>query len=287
MLMNYDELDIFLPEDRPRRLEQLRKKQKLDKGEVAKAIGVSSATYGRMESGGIDSVSAKNLKALAELYHVSSDFLLGLTDNPEPTYADIGELGISVEAAKFLLSEKANPDVVNELLLNKNFRVATKLMSSYFSGQQAEANQQRNDLIDFSVSLLEEELEAGNINDADGLKQDIRTLKADKITYSKYELDQIINKLEVAIREIKRKCEAEIAANGLKQDRNLNRKAFALVADEYKSKALKNLSIKEKADMMTKASVEVMRLRGASEPVIKAVMIPMRGIYRVVALLGK
>ena len=54
-------------------------------------------------------------------------------DVPERTYYDVEELGLSVEAAGNLYSKKADARVVNELLINEKFLLATKQLAAYFT----------------------------------------------------------------------------------------------------------------------------------------------------------
>ena len=50
---------------------------------LAELLHVSQATYSRYESGGLD-IPSGALIALARFYHTSIDYLVGLSDNPEP-----------------------------------------------------------------------------------------------------------------------------------------------------------------------------------------------------------
>ena len=51
--------------------------------QIANAIGVSLRTYQRFEHGEREP-TASTIIALAKFYGVSADYLLGLTDNPNP-----------------------------------------------------------------------------------------------------------------------------------------------------------------------------------------------------------
>ena len=61
------------------RLLELRKARKLTRPEAAEAIGISQKSYQRYETGEREP-SASVLAALADLYEVSADYLLGLTE---------------------------------------------------------------------------------------------------------------------------------------------------------------------------------------------------------------
>ena len=65
------------------RLRNLREDQDLTQAAVAAVLHVSQATYSRYESGTLDIPSA-SLIALARFYGTSVDYLLDLTDRPEP-----------------------------------------------------------------------------------------------------------------------------------------------------------------------------------------------------------
>ena len=64
-----------------RRIRDLREDKDLNQADIAKYLHVSQPTYSRYESGALD-IPSTALIALAKLYGVSVDYLLGLTDKP-------------------------------------------------------------------------------------------------------------------------------------------------------------------------------------------------------------
>ena len=64
-----------------RRIRDLREDKDLNQRDVANYLHVSQPTYSRYESGALD-IPSTALIALAKLYGVSVDYLLGLTDKP-------------------------------------------------------------------------------------------------------------------------------------------------------------------------------------------------------------
>ena len=68
------------------RIRELREDNDLRQIDVAKKLKMSQTGYSKYETGENDIPTAV-LIALASLYHVSTDYLLGLTDNSKP-YAD-------------------------------------------------------------------------------------------------------------------------------------------------------------------------------------------------------
>ncbi len=65
------------------RLRNLREDRDLNQTAVAALLHVSQATYSRYESGSLD-IPSGSLIALALFYGTSVDYLLGLTDEPQP-----------------------------------------------------------------------------------------------------------------------------------------------------------------------------------------------------------
>ncbi len=123
----------YLPGNLQERLRELREANGFKSREkLAEVIGVNKTTYSRIENGSTKTISSDILMKLADLYKVPTDYILGLSDTPENTRYDIKELGLSVEAAKNLYSKKVDPRVINELLINDKFAMATKMMATYF-----------------------------------------------------------------------------------------------------------------------------------------------------------
>lgn len=63
------------------RLRGLRKEKGLVLADIAALLGVSATQVGDMEHGKTGT-SLQRLVVLAEFYHVSTDYLLGITDDP-------------------------------------------------------------------------------------------------------------------------------------------------------------------------------------------------------------
>lgn len=72
-----------------RRLRDLRVDHDMAQWEVAKYLGTTRQQYGRYENGERD-IPANVLIRLACLYQTSTDYILGMTNNPKP-YNDIPE----------------------------------------------------------------------------------------------------------------------------------------------------------------------------------------------------
>ena len=97
------------------RLRDLRRENNLTGSQLAKILNVTHATIYRWESGEIIP-SQENLKKLASYFNVSSDYLLGLTDEREPYKKPLK----IEEALKILENTKRSDDI---LKITKSFNI--------------------------------------------------------------------------------------------------------------------------------------------------------------------
>ncbi len=163
------------------RMRELREARDYSQAKVAGILGIDKASYGRMENGTTRTVNSDVLTGLTNLYDVSADYLLGISDVPQKTYYDLKALGLSVEAAASLLTKNANQEVVDALLRNENFLEATRLMATYFSEIAVIAFATGNSLYDFSYDLATEFINRGRIpknGETNALRAEIKSKRA-------------------------------------------------------------------------------------------------------------
>lgn len=70
---------IFAVMNMYKRIRELREDNDLSQGKLAEILKVSQSTYSRYESGYLD-IPSEILKKIAQLYKVSTDYILELTD---------------------------------------------------------------------------------------------------------------------------------------------------------------------------------------------------------------
>lgn len=121
----------WLPGDIRDRIRDLCRVKNLKQSELAHAIGIDKSTFSRFMSGKTDKLSDTSLQKIAQHLNMSTDFLLGNTDIPDRKHYDIGELGLTVQAARNLYTHKVDPAIVCELLEHPRFGELTRLLSSY------------------------------------------------------------------------------------------------------------------------------------------------------------
>ena len=71
------------------RISELRKKQNETQAALAEQLGVKKNQISEIERGN-RTTSAERIALICEHYKVSADYLLGLTDDPEPKYGADG-----------------------------------------------------------------------------------------------------------------------------------------------------------------------------------------------------
>lgn len=188
----------YLPGTIRDRLRDLMRQRKITQAELAKKIDIAESTLSRFLSGRTDKLGDESIIRLAKEFQVSTDFLLGVANEPDRKNYDISELGLSVEAAKNLYTGKLNTDVVNKLLTNPHFAEATYLISRYLNDTLAVGFATQNQLYD-SVALL-----------MNGNKQAVHDISALKTPIYQADLSAIQRQFMAAVKEIKKDAGAEI-----------------------------------------------------------------------------
>ena len=128
------------------RIVDLRKNKGWSQEELAKQVNVSNSTISRIEKGESQKIDSDVILSIAKLFGVSTDFILGLSDDPEPKNFSIGELGLTSEAAKKIYTGEIDPDILNMLLEHPNFGTLLNKIAHFFKGTFAEGFAAQNQL---------------------------------------------------------------------------------------------------------------------------------------------
>jgi len=104
------------------RVYDLRLSRKLSLEELASQTGLSKAVLSRYEQDDdLKDPSARVIQKLAKFYGVSTDYLLGLTENKNHPNTALSELHLSDEMVDLLKSGKINNRLLCELALHPEF----------------------------------------------------------------------------------------------------------------------------------------------------------------------
>lgn len=107
----------------PERLKDLRVVDKhLTLEQLAEQTGLSKSALGKYESDDYKDISPFAIATLAEFYGVSTDYLMGLTENKNHPNTELQALHLSDEMVALLESGKINNRLLCEIATHKNFQ---------------------------------------------------------------------------------------------------------------------------------------------------------------------
>ena len=197
---------VFLPAAVRDRIWDLLKERKVTQAELAARIGCSESSLSRFISGKTDKLGNENIIRIAKAFNVSTDFLLGVTTVPDRKNYEIGELGLSAQAARNLYTGKANAQVVNYLLESPRFLELTYTLEQYFNDTLAAGYAAQNQLYTTLSSLMRKTVKT---NAAAQAANEISRLKTPV-----YQADfaTIENQFMLAVKEVKREVGNDFAA---------------------------------------------------------------------------
>ncbi len=231
----------YLPGTIRDRLPELMKQQNITQGELGEIIGVSDSTLSRLINHNTGQISPDGIVKAAKLFGVSTDFLLGVVDNPARKNYDIGEIGLSVDAARNLYTGKVNADVVNRLLTNDHFANTTDQIALYLDDRLARGVAAQNEIYGLVCNHLNKIPDAKK--DADEIRSWITNPHRD-------ELNGITNSFEAAVREIKK----EYGSDALKETQTMSREITReMYAEVMKGRDVRNpkITAEEYAETVT------------------------------------
>ena len=162
------------------KLKDLRIEKKLSLEELAQKTGLSRSALGSYESNDYKDISHTAVIRLAEFYGVSTDYLLGFTENRADGPSPVSELKLDDETVKILKSGTVNNRLLCEMIRHPDF---WKFMSDTEIYIDSLAEMQIHNLNGF-VALMRNKIRLGNeISDSEHY---LRTLNACEINEDDY-----------------------------------------------------------------------------------------------------
>ena len=185
------------------RITQLREERDWKKTELARRLGISHSQISRIESGETGTLSSDILIWLAEVFDVSTDYLLGLTDVRTKKNLDVAQLNISEDAAIQLASGKLDLEMLSRLLEHKEFAKELFLMRAYLDNRLEIGNMARNEMIDFMTDMVDEWCMSRPKKQQE-VQKDMLQLSAQKLCAHEAELEKIKILFMKILRDVKK-----------------------------------------------------------------------------------
>lgn len=179
------------------------------KTELTRRPGISRSQVSRIESGGTGTLSSDILIRLAEVFDVSADYLLGLTDVRKKKNPDIAKLEISEEAAIQLASGKLDLEILSCLLEHEEFAKVLFLMCAYLDNSLEIGNMARNEMIDFMPDM-EDDWCMSRSKKQQEVQKDMLQLSVQKLCTHEDELEKIQNLFMETLGDVKKMDHREL-----------------------------------------------------------------------------
>ena len=249
------------------RITDLREQNGWSKAELAERIGIDASRMGRIESGETKSVGDDVILALAKAFGVSTDFLLGVSDDPEPNNYDIKDLGLSIEAAKNLYTEKIDPDVLNLMMEDPRFGTLTYMISRYLHDVMTEGYRAQSKLYNMAATMITGMNQPG----AQPAAEEILSYRPDVQT----ELALIENGFAAILKDIKKKICGKMAES---RSEVLTKSVFVQIKNELQKgigkKSLQMITASQMADAVVTVMSDFDGVTPEMQRNLKAALIP-------------
>ena len=184
------------------RLSNLRKDHDLSQKQLADQLHVTHSQISRIESGETKNPNISIVIDAARFFHVSTDYLLGITQITSPKSYDISELGLSEEAVTRLITRRIDVDILNRLLEHEHFPKLCIMIRNYFDDTIAEGIMARNKVIDFAVDQLTDMMTAEPSKRKEIIK-DKQFLSSQKLGANEADIEKIKIQFMAILRDIK------------------------------------------------------------------------------------
>ena len=179
------------------RLKDLRVERHLKLETLAEQTGLSKSALSKYESDDVTDLSIYAVTTLAEFYGVTTDYLLGVTENKKRPDAVLSDLHLSDGAVDVLRNGKFNHRLLCELLEHPNFARWMTDLEICVDGLVSDRIRDMNAM----VEATRQELEKRYHVDTEDLT--MRTLKAAQINEDEYFGRILYDELAAILKQIK------------------------------------------------------------------------------------
>ena len=251
------------------RLKDLRVERGLTLEQLSAETGISKSALGKYEADDFKDISPFSMVALAKFYGVSTDYLLGLTEQKNHPNTELDALHLGDDAIEVLRTGKFNHRLLSELICHKDFlrfmldaeiyvdRIADMRVNNMNAVLEAVRQMalmknggEENDLHlrTLEVAQIREDEYFGNLiaDDLKGILRDIRsehcpdTMTADETSLAATVQEQLQDAMGFEGSSEEKKIRAYLATIGLDYDALTKEEFVSLIGILKKSKYMKN-----------------------------------------------
>ena len=190
------------------RIKHLKERKNVKDTELAKVLHIDRATLKRIIEGGTEKVSSQVIIDAAQHFGVSTDFLLGLTDMPDPMNHPVESFGLTEGAARAILSEEVNIGMLNRLLENLRFCQLTQTMAYALEPDQTVGVMTYDNILAHGESLFLEYM-VPSVKIKRELKKDSQKIAAKVIDPNTVGNGQMLEEFRAVIQQIRKDMKME------------------------------------------------------------------------------
>ena len=251
------------------RLKDLRVERSLTLEQLSAETGISKSALGKYEADDFKDISPFSMVELAKFYGVSTDYLLGLTEQKNHPNTELDALHLGDDAIEVLKTGKFNHRLLSELICHKDFqrfmldaeiyvdRIADMRVNDMNAVLEAVRQMalmknggEENDLHlrTLEVAQIREDEYFGSLiaDDLKGILRDIReqhrpdTMTADEVSFAENMQNQLREAMNFEGSSEEKQIRAFMATIGLDYDTLTKEEFVSIISGLKKSKYLKS-----------------------------------------------
>lgn len=179
------------------KLKDLRTSRGLNLEQLAEQTGISRSALGQYETAEYKDISHTNIVVLAKFYGVSTDYLLGMTENKSHSNTDLADLHLSDGMIGLLKSGHINTRLLCEVAAHKDFVKLLADIEIYVDGIAAMQIQNLNAWVDVVRAEIMEKYRPGEQD------KDVYLLQAAHVNESEYFSQRVHEDIDAIIQDIR------------------------------------------------------------------------------------
>ena len=188
------------------RIYDLREDESTTIRDLAKELQISESQLSRIESGKTATISSDILTGLAKHFHVSTDYILGLSPVRQNTFI-LSDLHLTETACMKLARKEINGDTLSRLMEHKDFGHLMKSTDAYLNDTYLEGVKSRNDIIKMGAMFARDHAE--DYEHSDDVRMAANTALAARTGAHELEISDIQNLTMRILKETKATVDEE------------------------------------------------------------------------------